>query len=109
MPLLSRYCIKQVIMSKIDLSSIGQTKEVTFKYDWKACALYNLGIGAQAEHLSFVYERVQGGIKVYPSFATIVALQGLFFPHGTDLVRLLHGEQLIRLLKKCDCEILLNA
>jgi acyl dehydratase len=84
-------------MSKIDLNSVGQTKEGTFKYDWKSCALYNLCIGAQAEDLPFVYERVKDGIKVYPSFATIVALNVLFFPPGTDLVRLLHGEQLIRL------------
>ncbi len=84
-------------MSKIDLDSVGQTREGTFKYDWKMSALYNLGIGAQAEDLAFVYERVQSGMKVFPSFATIVAGSGLLFPKGTDFVRLLHGEQLIRL------------
>ena len=84
-------------MSKIDLNSIGQTKEGTFEYNWKTSALYNLGIGAQAEDLPFVYERVKGGMKVFPSFATIVAGSGLLFPKGTDHVRLLHGEQLIRL------------
>jgi len=84
-------------MSKIDINSVGQTREGTFKYDWKMSALYNLGIGAQAEDLSFVYERVKGGMKVFPSFATIVAGSGLLFPPGTDFVRLLHGEQLIRL------------
>ncbi|MBY8992079.1 MAG: MaoC family dehydratase N-terminal domain-containing protein [Candidatus Lokiarchaeota archaeon] len=83
-------------MSKIELDSVGQTKEGTFEYDWKRIALYNLGIGAQAEDLSFVYERVQGGMKVFPSFATIVAGSGMLFPQGTDYVRLLHGEQLIR-------------
>jgi len=84
-------------MSKIDLDSVGQTREGTFKYDWKMSALYNLGIGAQAEDLAFVYEKVQSGMKVFPSFATIVAGSGLLFPKGTDFVRLLHGEQLIRL------------
>jgi len=84
-------------MSKIDVNSVGQTKEGTFKYDWKTCALYNLGIGAQAEDLDFVYERVQGGMKVFPSFATIVGGSALIFPKGTDFIRLLHGEQLIRL------------
>ena len=84
-------------MSKIDLDSVGQTREGTFKYDWKMSALYNLGIGAQAEDLAFVYEKVQKGMKVFPSFATIVAGSGLLFPKGTDFVRLLHGEQLIRL------------
>ncbi|MFX1427191.1 MAG: MaoC/PaaZ C-terminal domain-containing protein [Promethearchaeota archaeon] len=84
-------------MSKIDLDSLGDTREGTFEYDWKAAALYNLGIGAQAEDLSFVYERVQGGMKVFPSFATIVTGSGMIFPKGTDFVRLLHGEQFIRL------------
>ena len=84
-------------MVKIDVNSIGQTKEGTFQYDWKTSALYNLGIGAQAEDLPFVYERVKGGMKVFPSFATIVGGSALLFPKGTDHVRLLHGEQLIRL------------
>ena len=86
-------------MSKIDIDSVGQTREGTFKYDWKMSALYNLGIGAQAEDLPFVYEAVKGGMKVFPSFATIVAGSALMFPKGTDFVRLLHGEQLIRLYK----------
>jgi acyl dehydratase len=89
-------------MGKIDITSIGQTKEGTFQYDWKTSALYNLGVGAQAEDLSFVYERVKGGMKVFPSFATIVAGSGLLFPKGTDFVRLLHGEQLIRLYTPFD-------
>ncbi|MFX1346550.1 MAG: dehydrogenase, partial [Promethearchaeota archaeon] len=84
-------------MSKMDVNSIGQTREGTYNYDWKASALYNLGIGAQAEDLEFVYERVKGGMKVFPSFATIVGGSGMIFPPGTDFVRLLHGEQLIRL------------
>ena len=84
-------------MSKIDLDSVGQTREGTFKYDWKMSALYNLGIGAQAEDLAFVYEKIQSGMKVFPSFATIIAGSGLIFPKGTDFVRILHGEQLIRL------------
>jgi acyl dehydratase len=86
-----------VIMSKMDIDSIGNTREGTFEYDWKAAALYNLGIGAQAEDLPFVYERAQGGMKVFPSFATIVAGSAMVFPPGTDFVRLLHGEQFIRL------------
>ncbi len=85
--------------SKLDLSSIGKTNEGSFKYDWKRVVLYNLGIGAQAEDLPFVYEKAKGGLKAFPSFATIVGGSALFFPGGTDFVRLLHGEQLIRLYK----------
>ncbi|MFX0083775.1 MAG: hypothetical protein ACFE94_18645, partial [Candidatus Hodarchaeota archaeon] len=73
-------------MSKMDLDSVGQTREGTFEYDWKMSALYNLCVGAQAEDLSFVYERAQGGMKVFPSFATIVAGSGMIFPKGTDFV-----------------------
>ena len=82
---------------KLDLNEVGKTKEGVFKYDWKTSALYNLGIGAQAEDLPFVYEAVKGGMKVFPSFATIVATSSLMFPKGTDFVRLLHGEQMIHL------------
>ncbi|MFX1572516.1 MAG: MaoC/PaaZ C-terminal domain-containing protein [Promethearchaeota archaeon] len=84
-------------MSKLEVDSVGQTREGTFEYDWKMAALYNLCVGAQAEDLSFVYERAQGGMKVFPSYATIVAGSGMIFPPGTDFVRLLHGEQLIHL------------
>ena len=84
-------------MTKIDINSVGKTKEGTFEYNWKDVALYNLGIGAQAEDLPFVYEQTKGGMNVFPSYATIVAGSGLLFPKGTDFIRLLHGEQLIRL------------
>ncbi|MHA2037059.1 MAG: MaoC/PaaZ C-terminal domain-containing protein [Promethearchaeota archaeon] len=86
-----------VIISQIDINSIGNTREGTFTYDWKTSALYNLGIGAQAEDLEFVYERVQGGMNVFPSFATIVAGSAMIFPPGTNYIRLLHGEQFIHL------------
>ncbi|MHA2008830.1 MAG: MaoC/PaaZ C-terminal domain-containing protein [Promethearchaeota archaeon] len=84
-------------MSKMDINSVGNTREGKFTYDWKASALYNLGIGAQAEDLEFVYERVQDGMKVFPSFATIIGGSGMIFPPGTNYIRLLHGEQLIHL------------
>jgi acyl dehydratase len=95
-------------MSKMDLNSVGQTREGSFKYDWKMSALYNLGIGAQAEDLAFVYENVKGGMKVFPSFATIVAGSAMLFPPGTDFVRLLHGEQLIRLYKPFKRDDIIN-
>ncbi|MFX1479449.1 MAG: MaoC/PaaZ C-terminal domain-containing protein [Promethearchaeota archaeon] len=97
-----------IIISKMDIDSIGQTREGTFKYDWKMSALYNLGIGAQAEDLPFVYERVQGGMKVFPSFATIIAGSGMIFPKGVDFIRLLHGEQLIHLYTPLKSEGTIN-
>ncbi|MFX1366325.1 MAG: MaoC/PaaZ C-terminal domain-containing protein [Promethearchaeota archaeon] len=84
-------------MPDLDVNSAGQTREGTFEYTWKDSALYNLCVGAQAEDLSFVFERAQGGMKVFPSFATIAASSGMIFPPGVNFVRLLHGEQLIHL------------
>jgi acyl dehydratase len=85
-------------MSGLDLSIIGKkSKEIIFKYDWKDVVLYALGIGAQIDELSFIYERVQGGLKVYPSFATIAGGKALMYPGKIDFSRYIHGEQLIKL------------
>ena len=36
----------------LDLSTVGyKTQAQEFKYDWKACALYALGIGAKKAEL----------------------------------------------------------
>lgn len=85
-------------MSGLDLSIVGKkSKEHIFKYDWKDVVLYALGIGAQIDELSFIYERIQGGLKVYPSFATIAGGSALIFPGKIDFSRYIHGEQLIKL------------
>ena len=87
-------------MTSLDLDIIGkETNERTFTYTWKDVALYNIGIGAQPDELSFVYEGVKGGLKVFPSYACIVA--GIGFPKfskkGIDGARFIHGEQMIKL------------
>ena len=89
-------------MTSLDLDIIGkETEERTFKYTWKDVILYNLGIGAQPDELSFVYERYPGGVQVFPSYACIVG--GYGFPRvskkGIDGARFIHGEQMIRLYK----------
>jgi acyl dehydratase len=89
-------------MTSLDLEIIGkETKERTFTYSWKDVILYNLGIGAQPDELSFVYEGAKGGLKVFPSYACIVA--GIGFPRhskkGIDGSRFIHGEQMIKLYK----------
>ncbi len=87
-------------MTSLDLEIIGkETKERTFKYTWKDVVLYNLGIGAQTDELSFVYEGAKGGLKVFPSYACIVA--GIGFPKLSkkeiNYARFIHGEQMIKL------------
>jgi acyl dehydratase len=85
-------------MSKLDLNAVGKKgKESVFKYSWKDVILYALGIGVQANELPFVYERVNGGLRVIPSFATIAGMGALIFPGNIDFSRYIHGEQLIKL------------
>ena len=87
-------------MTSLDLEIIGkETTERSFKYGWKDVILYNVGIGAQPDELSFVYEGAKGGLKVFPSYACIVA--GIGFPKhskkGIDGSRFIHGEQMIKI------------
>jgi acyl dehydratase len=84
--------------TRLDLSVVGKKgKESVFNYNWKDVILYALGIGVQADELPFVYERVSEGLKVIPSFATIVGMGALIFPGNIDFSRYVHGEQLIKL------------
>ena len=89
-----------------NLYHIGKkTKERTYEYDWKDVILYALGIGAQPDELPFVYEGVKGGLKVFPSFATIAHMGANAMPlalgkgAGNILARLVHGSQQIKLFR----------
>ncbi|MEJ2248694.1 MAG: MaoC/PaaZ C-terminal domain-containing protein [Candidatus Lokiarchaeota archaeon] len=94
-------------MTSLNLDIIGkETEEQIYKYNWKDVVLYNLSIGAQPEELEFVYENMPGGVKVFPSFACIVATKA--FPklseEGLDGSRFIHGEQMIRLYRQFPSE-----
>ncbi len=85
-------------MTSIDFSAVGKKQKMDdFTYNWKDAALYAVGIGASAEELPFVYEGVSGGMKVFPSFATIAAGSALVYPGDIDFSRFLHGEMSIKL------------
>lgn len=60
-----------------------------------------MGIGAQPDELRFVYEGYQGGLKVFPSYACIVASGGLQLNKlgKIDFSHFVHGEQSIQLYK----------
>lgn len=81
----------------INLSLIGEKlKEVEHPYLWKDAVLYHLGIGAKAAELKYVYEGVQGGIKVIPTFSVIPSLEAMaqiIGKLGANPMMLLHGEQ----------------
>lgn len=86
-------------MPKIDWRTVDQTpKTYEFNYDWKDVVLYALGIGAQNDELSYIYENAPGGLKVFPGFAAI-ACGGLIIEmaKGLEGNQFLHGEQMIRL------------
>ncbi|UCD76970.1 MAG: MaoC family dehydratase N-terminal domain-containing protein [Desulfobacterales bacterium] len=88
-------------MPEVDLSVIGtKTEPIVFEYTWKDIVLYNIGVGAGDKDLAFVYENAPGGLKVLPSFCVVPAMKA--FPRLGDNLewsRMLHGEQVIRLLR----------
>ncbi len=81
----------------INLSLVGEkSKEVEHPYGWKDVVLYHLGIGARAAELQYVYESVQGGLKVIPAFSVIPALEATAHVSGklgANPMMILHGEQ----------------
>lgn len=69
-------------------------------YRWQDAALYALGIGAKQSDLGFLYEGVDGGMKVFPTYAVIPtyeACKALFDVVGGDFGGVVHGAQSIRL------------
>jgi len=87
-------------MSGLDFSVVGKKNpEKIYKYTNKDVILYALGIGAQTSELQFIYEGVSGGLKVFPSFATIP--RRVAFPKLGNIIypKFIHGEELIRLHK----------
>ncbi len=85
----------------IDLGLIGRKcGPIPFEYTWKDVVLYALSIGAQTTELPFIYENAEGGLKVFPSFATVMGI-GLFAELvkdvKVDFSRFIHGEEAVRL------------
>ncbi|MEM1798317.1 MAG: hypothetical protein QXX87_03750, partial [Candidatus Jordarchaeales archaeon] len=80
-------------MPGVDLSAVGKVSQpLMYSYTWKDVVLYAVGIGAGNDDLDFVYEK---RLKVYPSFATIIAQPALawsLFEAKVDFTRLVHGE-----------------
>lgn len=75
---------------------------IPFEYTWKDVVIYALGIGAETEELQFIYEDAKGGLKVFPSFATIMGADlfvELFEDVKADLSRFIHGEEAIKLYR----------
>ncbi len=83
----------------IRLDRLGKSNGATVhEYTERDIILYHLGIGARAEDLDFVYEGVNGGLKVCPTYAVVPMLEPLMklLPQFNIPFRsVLHGEQTI--------------
>jgi acyl dehydratase len=84
---------------KPDLSIVGSTRgPVAVPYTWQEVVRYALGVGAKADDLEYVYERVSGGLKVLPSFVVVAGLHAAWPDIGeVEHSLFLHGEQAITL------------
>ena len=77
---------------------VGPVRE--YSYDSRDTMLYALGIGVGADatdrrQLAFCYEK---DLKVMPSMATVIAWDDtLLFESGLDIVKIVHGEQRLKL------------
>lgn len=80
-------------------------EDVVFNYTERDTMLYALGLGVGADpidqrQLAFVYEQGKRPLSVMPSMAAILALSGQWVREpsmGIDWVRLVHGEERIRI------------
>jgi len=83
----------------INLDLVGKKLDaIEYEYIWKDVVLYNLGIGAKATELEFVYENASEGLKPFPTFAVVPSLQNIGVVMGqlnVNMMTLLHGEQSI--------------
>jgi acyl dehydratase len=85
----------------IDPSVVGFTSgRSAFAYDWKAVVLYALGIGAQKNDLSYLFEGL--GPKVYPTFAVVpvmAAVRECLERTNGNPAMIVHGGQSVRVKK----------
>jgi acyl dehydratase len=87
-------------MSIVNFENIGKEAETTYEYTWKDVILYAVGIGAHTDELPFIYERHPEGLKVFPSFASIIArgaIRHAAFNIKLDPTKDRHGEEYIRM------------
>jgi acyl dehydratase len=84
-----------------DLGTVGtETRSHVLEYDWRTLATYALGVGSKRDELGYLYEGVEGGIRVLPTFAVIPAQAAVFEAlerTGGDFAMVVHGAQTIRI------------
>lgn len=83
-------------------SSSNGDKQGSYRYNYKDCILYNIGVGATSKELKYVYEN-DPEFQVLPTFAVIPSMNTIQHLNMDDLVdefnfaMLLHGEQYFKI------------
>lgn len=92
----------------LDLSKVGLHSDAhEHRYDWRHQAAYALGIGARREDLAYLYEKVAGGMKVFPTYSVVPAFDAVFDllgKAGVELEKVVHGGQKIEVLAPIPAE-----
>lgn len=87
----------------IDPSAAGATTAAhVHRYGWKELSTYALGVGATATELPYLYEGVEGGMKVLPTYAVVPAYPvviDLLQRVGATADQLVHVGQAVRSLR----------
>ncbi len=83
----------------LDLSKIGaQSATYEHRYDWRNQAAYALGIGAKKNELAHLYEKHEGGMRVFPTYAVVPAFEAvieLLRDAGVEMEKVVHGAQTV--------------
>jgi acyl dehydratase len=83
----------------LDSSKVGsRTDPTTHRYDWRHQATYALGIGARKDELAYLYEGIDGGMQVFPTYAVVPAFEHvvqLIGATNAEMAMIVHGGQTI--------------
>jgi hypothetical protein len=83
----------------LDLEKVGSSsRSYKHAYDWRKLATYALGIGATRDELSYLYENTAGGMKTFPTYAVVPAIDPVVELLGaaqTNMAMVVHGGQTI--------------
>ena len=83
----------------MNLDVVGTRSKVhRHRYDWRSLATYALGIGAKRDEIDYLFEKVAGGMKAFPTYAVVPAFDAVFellAAADVDLSKIVHGAQKI--------------
>lgn len=96
----------------LDLDRVGaKTEPFEHRYGWAQQAAYALGIGAKRDELAYLYEKFEGGMKVFPTYAVVPAYQpivSLMQLAKVDISKIVHGAQKVHVHRPLPMEATLQ-